>query len=362
MSVTIRDCAAHSEDLMRTVLRDGAPIAEEYPLIFRPEFSGRVVTLEEPGSGALATCALLVREARAGETRFRMGLIGSVATDPEHRGRGHASRVLARAEEEAAQAGCVCTLLWADEPGFYERRGYSPIGTEIDAVLTDADLRSLPEPTGVREARTQDGPRLHELYSGHSSRLERSLPEMQALLEIPGMSTLVRTGSDGLLACAYACVGRGADLHNVVHEWGGPVDDVLALLRAHLERRPASERELFVMLPPCARQLASALDGIGIPCATGILGMAKLVNVEAAAELFSTFLGGLGVVSALTTDPPYLEVRGPEGTHRLTAPETLLALLAPQGDRAFPRVIEDSTGLSLPVLPLAPFVWGLDSI
>ncbi|MEE8468508.1 MAG: GNAT family N-acetyltransferase, partial [Planctomycetota bacterium] len=350
-------------DLMRTVLRDGAPIAEEYPLIFRPEFSGRVVTLEEPGSGVLATCALLVREARVGETRFRLGLIGSVATHPEHRGRGHASRVLARAEAEAAQAGCVCTLLWADEPGFYERRGYSPIGTEIDAVVTDADLPSLPslpEPTAVREARTEDGPRLHELYSGHESRLERSLSEMLALLEIPGMSTLVRTGSNGLQA--YACVGRGADLHNVVHEWGGPADDVLALLRAHLERRPASERELFVMLPACARELASALDGIGVPRATGILGMAKLVNVEAAAELFSTFLGGLGAVSALTTDPLCLEVRGPGGTHQLTAPETLLALLAPRGDRALPRVVEDSTGLSLPALPLAAFVWGLDSI
>ena len=79
---------------MRTVLRGGDPIADEFPLVFRPEFPGRVVTLEESGSGVLATCAILVREARVGETRFRIGLIGSVATDSEHRGRRHASRVL----------------------------------------------------------------------------------------------------------------------------------------------------------------------------------------------------------------------------------------------------------------------------
>lgn len=360
MSVTIRDTAAHAEDLMRTVLRDGAPIAEEYPLVFRPEFPGRVVTLEEPGTGVLATCALLVREACVGQTRFRIGLIGSVATDPEHRGRGHASRILARAEAEAAEAGCVCSLLWADEPGFYERRGYSPIGTEIDAVVTDADLAALPEPTDVREARKEDGPRVHELYMTHDSRLERSASETLALLETPGMLTLVRSGDDGPLA--YACVGRGADLGNVVHEWGGKADDVLALMRAHLDRRPAGERELFVMLPPSAHELISALDHLGVPRALGVLGMGKLVNAEAAAELMGTLIGEHAAVSSPNADALCLEIQGPKGTHRLTAQGTMLALLALRGDRSMVRVVEDRTGLSLPDLPLAPFIWGLDSI
>lgn len=360
MSVTIRDTAAHAEDLMRTVLRDGAPIAEEYPLIFRPEFPGRVVTLEEPGDGVIATCALLVREARVGASKFRMGLIGSVATDPEHRGRGYASRVLARAEEEAASAGCVCTLLWADEPGFYERRGYSPIGTEIDAVITAADLPALPDPTRVREARPEDAPRLHELYMEHEARLERSVDESLAMLATPGMQTLVRTRDGGPVA--YACVGRGADLGNVVHEWGGGANDVLALLRAHLERRPPTDRTLFVMLPPTARELISALDRIGAPRATGVLGMGKLVNPQAAADLLDTFILSNGSVRVLESASPCLELRGPSGTCALSPAETMSLLFAPRGEHTTTREVEEQTGLSLPDLPLSPFAWGLDSI
>lgn len=360
MSVTIRDTAAHAEDLMRTVLRDGAPIAEEYPLVFRPEFPGRVVTLEEPGLGVLATCALLVREARVGQTRFRLGLIGSVATDPEHRGQGHASHVLTRAEEEAARAGCVCTLLWADEPGFYERRGYSPMGTEIDAVITAADLPALPDPTRVREARPEDTPRLHELYTGHEARLERSLAETLAMFTTPGMLTLVRTEDGGPVA--YACVGRGADLGNVVHEWAGQPADLLALCRAHLERRPATDRTLFVMLPPSAQELISTLDSIGIPRTTGVLGMGKLVSPQAAANLLGTLVGESVGVRVLEAPSAILELVGPEGKSTLSPAETMSLLFAPCGDQAQSRKIQHKTGLPLPRLPLSPFVWGLDSI
>ena len=58
-----------------------------------------------------------------------------VATDPDHRGRGHAGRVLQQAEHLLAEQGCVLALLWADDPDFYRRRGWSEAGSEVDFVI-----------------------------------------------------------------------------------------------------------------------------------------------------------------------------------------------------------------------------------
>ena len=116
------------------------------------------------------------------------------------------------------------------------------------------------------------------------------------------------------------------------------------------------------MLSPCAHQLASALDGIGVPCATGILGMGKLVSVEASVDLLGTLVGESGSVRALESVDLCLEIRGPKQSYGLSPRETMLAMFAACGDRNMTQMVEEHTGLSLPGLPLAPFVWGLDSI
>jgi hypothetical protein len=62
-------------------------LAREYPLVFDPAFDGRVLALEENGH-VRSACALLVRDFLGGKTRTRVGMIGSVSTDPDWRGCG----------------------------------------------------------------------------------------------------------------------------------------------------------------------------------------------------------------------------------------------------------------------------------
>ena len=352
--------------LLRRVTDEARPEAE-YPLVFGERPAGETLALREAGA-VRSACALLVRDFWIGGRRVRGGLIGSVATEPAYRGRGLAARVLAGAERTLAERGCLFTLLWAGDARYYLKRGYAPFGAEYDWWLGSERARSLPEASGVRELRPQDVPFLHRLYSSHGVRVERSLEEMRALLAVPGMLTLVRVGASSSggpqVPQAYACLGRGRDLVDAIHEWAGKSTDVLALLRAHLERRfPHGEPGgLFLMTPPDASDLAYALVRAEILPKPGILGLGKIVDSGSAARLLADELGASASVTALESQPGCVRVRGPRN-EIVADPEMLQTLLF--GGPAVRDEVQGllrRLGLERPTLPLQPFAWGLDSI
>jgi len=349
-------------DLMRRVHRDGSELAPEYPLVFRGGFAGRVLALDEEGEPRSA-CALLPREFVL-EDGFllRGGLIGSVSTDPAWRGQGLASRLLADAEDALRGQGCAFALLWAPDPEFYLRRGYAPIGVEHDFVVDGGLAARLPAAEGVREGVATDAAAIHRLYQEHPARLARTARETEALLQCPRMHTLV-IEREGEVA-AYACLGHGADLSDAVHEWGGPAAHVLALVRAHHARRfPAGDGGLYVMAPPTAHELHAAFAELDARPAEGFLGLARVLDRRAFAELLDARLAPAGSVRLVDT---------PEGERWLLAGPTKETWLDDDSALAFafasaavrPGVARLLETLELPPgrLPLTPSAWGLDSI
>jgi GNAT superfamily N-acetyltransferase len=339
-------------------------LAREYPLVFETGFGGETLALEEDGE-VRAACTLLTREFRAGAHAFRGGLIGSVATDPAWRGRGLATRLLARAEETLRARGCLFALLWADEPRFYLERGYAPFGAERDFLLVSELVHDLPCPSGVRALRAEDVAFLQRLHARHPSRVERSLEEFAALLAVPGMHTLVRERAahpaHPALPVAYACLGRGRDLSDALHDWAGEPEDVLALCSAHLMQRFPGEEAgaLFLMTPPSANELGYRLLRLGAVARNGILGLGKLLDVGAGSALLASALGAPGSV---LWDGATARLRGKRGTTELDL-DALQALLfgGPEvADEA--RALCTQLGFERARLPLEPFAFGLDSI
>lgn len=359
MSHAVDTATQAARDLIESVLGKDRTLAREYPLVFDAGAHAELVSIEFDGR-VRSACALLERELVMPDVRVHAGFIGSVVTEGAHRGQGLASRVLARAEAELARRGCVVAILWADERGFYERRGYRPFGAEVDLVVQSAHRDRLPEPIGVREFTDDDALAIHELYARHPERVERSEPETRALLGAPNMDVLVceRWGR----VSAYACVGRGHDLQGVLHEWAGDGLAVAMLVRAHLERQGERGRhsELFVMAPPSAVDLTARLISAGASATTGILGLAKILDSRAAAEICAERLDrrkGLRVEAG----PPVALVS--ERGRWESTPETLLELLfAARGGEILARNVAREVEGDADALPLAPFIWGLDSI
>ncbi|MEM7518028.1 MAG: GNAT family N-acetyltransferase, partial [Planctomycetota bacterium] len=122
MDITIKDACSNAQSLMERVMRDGESLEPEYPLIFREEMAGRVVSVEAKGK-VRSACGILARDLLMPTAKLRAGMIGSVSTDPDHRRQGLASRLLDAAEDGLREEGCLFALLWADDPVFYEKRG-----------------------------------------------------------------------------------------------------------------------------------------------------------------------------------------------------------------------------------------------
>ena len=358
-----------SRELLERVLRDGAEIASEYPLVFGETSPGRMISIgsgEEHGE-VHSACAILARELVTPQARIKVGLIGSVATDPAWQGKGLATRILVEAEAALEREGCHVALLWADDPSFYYVRGYRPLGAEADYVVPRACAARLPRAEGVRVMTDDDCGTVHALYTQHASRVDRAPEETCALLACPGMETLVLE-RDGAVV-AYACRGRGLDLQDAIHEWGGDVDDVLALLRAHLERRfpdqepDAEQGRLFLMAPATEGTLHQRLQEAGVEGHLGVLGLGKVLDRQAAATLLNDLLTPAATVTLDTSGRPdcFRMTAGDEDVY--LDEDSFLALLLPAyGLDEEVKAFQERFGLEAAPIPLQPFAWGLDSI
>jgi predicted N-acetyltransferase YhbS len=104
-----------------------------------------------------------------------LGGIGSVGTDPAHRGQGVASQLLRRAEDEMRTRGMALALLFSDRLSFYGRLGW------VSVAQTKLALHALPvfsdPPSGgarIRPFQNDDRLRVEELYERRAEALETS--------------------------------------------------------------------------------------------------------------------------------------------------------------------------------------------
>lgn len=356
--------------LMAAALRGEEGFDAEYPTVFGPRARGTIVREVDDGR-VRSACAILVRDLRTPAGSIRVGLIGSVATASADRGRGLASMVLRRAEEELARRGCVAGLLWADDETFYGARGYARIGCEEDFVLGRETLARLPESTRVRDARSGDAGAIHRLYREHPRRVIRTRRETAALLGAPGMRVFVheRGGEngdahDGAID-AYLCLGRGGDMVGAAHEWGGDTDALLRLLRAALAEPDVAP--LYLMAPLTAdgtpaAGLTARLRELGVPSAPGVLAMGKLLDPRAAIRLVEDAACAAIAWNDDPDRPASRTATGPRGAVRVGDDRLLELLFGVSGRREAADAFERAVGTTIPSLPLAPFLWGLDSI
>ena len=226
-------------------------VQHTWPQLYRSDGGGRFFVVTD-GDRLLSHCAVRTVTLRTPHGVRAINLLGSVATDPSLRGQGLASAVLAAALQATASAA-PHTLLWAERPELYARAGFAAGRDERVLVLVRRPRR--PTNGTVRELLFADRDALHRLHTQKPVHVERSPQAMSGLLTTPGLRTLVLE-RDGAIV-AYACTGKGADLHGHWHELGGSDDDVAELLPAAMHAIEAIEAA--VLVPPYRRHLGTLL-------------------------------------------------------------------------------------------------------
>lgn len=225
-------------------------VQQTWPQLYRSDGSGCFYAVFEDDR-LVSHCAVRVVLAHGQSGVFRCALLGSVATAPDRRGSGLASAVLTAALADLA-ADADQVLLWAERPCLYERHGFA--ATEPETMLMLA-RRPHPDLHGVREAVPADHAALQRLHTQKPWRIERTQHDMSGLLTTPGLHTLIRERNGRIVA--YACCGKGADLHDTWHEVGGDDAEVARLLQAGLH--VLGQTHAAVLQPPYRTRLAALL-------------------------------------------------------------------------------------------------------
>lgn len=226
-------------------------LQQTFPQVYRPE--GKATRFGLFGAGRLLSHAALQRVCLTGPRGdFRAGLIGSVATAPEARGHGLASRLLSELIARSRDQALDALLLWAEHWKLYERLGFRPGGRQQEVLIRAQPGAKRGRPAGVRDIVS-----IHQRHEEKPYRVRRTLQDTALLLSVAGMSTSVLEREGEVIA--YVCCGKGVDFPGWWHEMGGADRDVADLL--HGSMAALNQDRAMLLLPPYRLELEHVLAG-----------------------------------------------------------------------------------------------------
>lgn len=157
------------------------------------------------GSQVLAHVHLAAREMQFGGESFPVSLLYRLATLPEYRGRGFATRLLAAADASMAEDGAVLGLLTTRAPHFFRRAGWVACMRHSHADVGTRDLlaqlsargfapHAADDAINIRPWRHVELPSLVRLYEEHTARSYGPLKRTEAYWRW----LVNRQGTDGI--------------------------------------------------------------------------------------------------------------------------------------------------------------------
>ncbi len=201
--------------------------------------------------------------------------IGSVVTASTHRQQGLSSQIMDDCLKSAEAQGCDIALLWTEIPDFYRKFQFELAGNELQ-YLIDRDLPT--EETGLRfhQGNNVAPEAILNLYQKHRVTTLRSPEEVRRFMQIPNSQTYTAWSQDNKLL-AYAIEGKGADLKGHIHEWGGNIPELFALLNFI---RHTTKQNPRLLAPAHSTNLKRKLEATGIKSHENFLGMIRILRPD----------------------------------------------------------------------------------
>jgi hypothetical protein len=309
-----------------------------------------------------------------------VGGIGGVASLPEFRGQGLASKLVERCVEDLRQQGAALAFLWSDQHDFYRNLGFELVGRQWMVVLPKEKVALLREEAErLRLEHRQNSNKFSfstnasiaaqagkSLYDLHSLRIERSAVDFAKLISSKGAKVFTAELNGKLEA--YFIVGKGIDLKNHVHEWAGSEEAMLSLLAFALD---TIGNDLTFLSPQFTSEEAPILyrlEKMGFAATPGFMALTRILDFAKVKNFVLGKMRNLAMEPSLirfektgsdeycigwTTDPD-LYMNGRELSRFVFGPDLPSSLVPVLPDNS--RVAFDA------LFPCRLWWWGMDSI
>jgi len=295
---------------------------------------------------------------------FKVGIIGSVCTDPKARGKGLAASIMKSILEEATEQSCDLAILWTDINSFYQKLGFIDGGREVLVKFPEGPLNN-----NVRgetdEVHTQasnlDPKVLLGLFNKHQLRSIRTPNEIQKLLKIPESTLWTSWNKSKTQLKAYAVVGKGADFKNFIHEWGGEVSSLLPLFSTIKKNLGL---HLNLITPPDCHNLISSLVKMGCSTKENPLAMIKIVSPVEFCRKITKGARALGLSNFVFEYKEQGFVFGIQGeTYKTERGSDIVQLVfGPRRPKEIFPFSQAALDVFEQIFPIPFWVWGWDSI
>ncbi len=249
-------------------------ISQEYPLSINTQNLHNIRIIEEDGK-IISHAVVKILLVKTPIAIFRVAAIGSVVTLPEYQNRGYSTKVLKDCLDQAKIQNADFAILWTDIFDFYRRLGFELAGSET-AIIFNSQIESEYNGLKFLSSKMVDPQSLLRLYNQHSMGTLRTTSDINKYLKIPNSQLFTAWDQNNHLL-AYAVEGRGADLSNYIHEWGGKVSKILALI-SEIQRQKSTP--LTLITHPSSTNLIRQATDRGALINKGYLGMIKIINTR----------------------------------------------------------------------------------
>ncbi len=180
--------------------------------------------------------------------------IGSVCTDPEYRGKGIASKILAKINDFTKDVGASLLLVSGDR-GLYTRNGCLPVGKSYTYHITNHGATTKNE-GNIRRGTNADLMRVYALSQQTYVRYESSINEWKTLLDAGGYASIFNLRQSFFVSelngeiTGYVVVGLPdkSDLKqpSIITEWGGDSKSIFSIIMGILEEKEVGALKIKV--------------------------------------------------------------------------------------------------------------------
>lgn len=290
---------------------------------------------------------------------FKIGAIGSVITDPDHRKQGHSRKNIEKCLELAEKQACDLVILWTDQFDFYRKMGFELAGFDYSYVYENPG-QIQNKKLRFESGNNVDPNALQKLYSLHSVHAVRSVDDFRNFLKIPNSNLFTVWDQNNQLQ-AYAVEGKGMDLINYIHEWAGQADALLDLFQYI---RAQKNDVITVMVPAHSQNLRRKISQVAGISHQGYLGMLKMVNREALLNKIKKAFRSEGFEKIVLEQQEQKFVFGfGADLYTLEKESDLIQLLfGPLNVNSLDFVSNESKQKLSALLPMPLWIWGWDSI